>query len=504
MANRIHHVPMGTETIDERYWAAAIVHPPLDRWKSRITHVHMPHTVTEIGDMAFAFMAELVEIVIPARVQRIGENAFVGCHSLVVVRLNRDLRSIGAWAFQSCRLLTTVVIPDGVDSIGPNAFNSCVALEAVSFGSSLREIGMEAFAKCISLKTIAIPDSVVDLQYGCFRGCTMLTTVSIGRRVPAIEYDAFKGCTSLVLVTIGPSVAHIGMRAFAGCSMLPTLLLPDNVRTLGPSSFKGCVSLRTVVMPARMVAIGASAFVDSTDLRLFLRPTLYGSDPDEPDGWKQNFIDAYAPGHAWLPTSIRIWAADEVIALIGGGPFAGITTRKRLAEKHQALPRAATWDAVERLLFGSAASTMAFATAVQRLYEKDPTFPQLPPNLHDRINYFVGGWFDPTLVVGPAAPPVGGLPDVDVYTMLLRIPKVSIEDARHAARCLISRFEDRCTTYSELLDDFNSADDDGSFVDDLVGLLGWGYAPLANQIEAYLNEPPDEREHFADWALDLA
>ncbi len=66
------------------------------------------YRVTTIGDDAFLFCSDLIEITIPNSVTSIGFNAFYRCSNLSSVTIPESLIRIGGGAFSGCDNLTTV------------------------------------------------------------------------------------------------------------------------------------------------------------------------------------------------------------------------------------------------------------------------------------------------------------------------------------------------------------------------------------------------------------
>jgi hypothetical protein len=111
----------------------------------------VPHTVTSIGDFAFASCANLTSITIPNSVTAIGTWAFVYCTNLTSVKLSNSLNSIAQAAFYGCYNLASVTIPGSVTNIGSHAFFSCSGLTTVTIPNSVTSIGVYAFYNCFRL-----------------------------------------------------------------------------------------------------------------------------------------------------------------------------------------------------------------------------------------------------------------------------------------------------------------------------------------------------------------
>ena len=249
-------------------------------WRTSLTSVTIPDSVTEIGGWAFSDCS-LTSVTIPNSVTSIGNYAFDGCTSLTSVTIPDSVTSIGFHAFFYCKSLASVTIPDSVTSIGAEAFSKCTSLTSVTIGNSVTSIGDSAFSFCTSLTSITIPNSVTSIGYDAFEGCTgeliidsnalglyggKFTKLTIGNSVTSIVDSAFSFCTSLTSVTIGNSVTSIGGSAFEGCTSLASVTIPNSVTSIGNYAFQYCSSLTSVTIPNSVTSIESDAFYDCTSL----------------------------------------------------------------------------------------------------------------------------------------------------------------------------------------------------------------------------------------------
>lgn len=184
-----------------------------------ITKLTVPETVTEVGNMAFAYNYQLKSVVFEegSKLEELSSGAFIGCTSLQSAQLPASLKIIRRSAFEKCENLAVVNLPDGLESIGAAAFQNCSSLEEVVFPDKLINIGRQAFYYA-GLKKVVIPDSVRD------------TYESDGQTViPAIGYAAFHSCTQLELAVVGNGITTITEGAFGYCTSLKTLYLPASL-----------------------------------------------------------------------------------------------------------------------------------------------------------------------------------------------------------------------------------------------------------------------------------
>ena len=83
--------------------------------------VVIPDTVTKIGYAAF-YKTNITKVVIPASVTEIDEYAFANCPNLETVIFLCDLKEIAPYTFYESTALTNVQIPASVEVIGDRAF----------------------------------------------------------------------------------------------------------------------------------------------------------------------------------------------------------------------------------------------------------------------------------------------------------------------------------------------------------------------------------------------
>lgn len=265
--------------------------------------VHLPNSVTSIGDMAFNGCTGLTSPVynahvfaymppsysgaytIPDGIESIAGHAFYRCAGLTSITIPNSVKSIGNDAFYECNNLTSVCIsdlsawcnisfenyqdvthplfyaehlylngsevtdlkiPDNVSTIKNYAFYWCKGLTSVTIPNSVTSIGNSAFSGCSGLTSVTIPNSVTNIGDNAFSICTGLTSVTIPNSVISIGDYAFNGCTSLTTITIPNSITHIGGRAFIGCTGLTSVTIPNSVTSIGYAAFAGCTGLTSV------------------------------------------------------------------------------------------------------------------------------------------------------------------------------------------------------------------------------------------------------------------
>ncbi len=172
--------------------------------------------VGAVSGFAFGYCENIISIHLPDTITYLGEGAFYQCTNLSTINIPNQTTTIEHWCFDS-NSFTSINIPDSVTKIGENAFQSCYNLTTVTFGenSQLREIG-SAFSSCSSLTSITIPDSVTKIGEWAFAHCSNLATVNIEENSQLTEIGeyAFSDCLSLTSIYIPSSVTTIGKNPF--------------------------------------------------------------------------------------------------------------------------------------------------------------------------------------------------------------------------------------------------------------------------------------------------
>ncbi len=117
--------------------------------------------------MAFYCCEALTTIHIPESVTAIGDKAFYGCIALTAITVDKNNRHYDSR--ENCNAIietkrntliagcSKTIIPESVTSIGKGAFRECEALMSIHIPESVTSIGDWAFDVCDALKSIYIP-----------------------------------------------------------------------------------------------------------------------------------------------------------------------------------------------------------------------------------------------------------------------------------------------------------------------------------------------------------
>ena len=185
------------------------------------------YTVTGLGEDSFStddFDSPLYDIhhkkihsvTIPHSVTSIGEAAFAQCRGLQSLTIDDAATSIGDWAFNECLKLTTLSLGEKITTIGDYAFDDCRILNNVTIPQSVTSIGKQAFGRCYGMDSFTIKDAATSIGEYAFWDCQKLETLSLGENITTIGDDAFRSCYKLETITLPAGLASFG-NCLIGC-----------------------------------------------------------------------------------------------------------------------------------------------------------------------------------------------------------------------------------------------------------------------------------------------
>lgn len=166
------------------YEVAAIA--PRAFWRSAVTEVQIPNSVTMIGDAAFADAENLANITLPLGLKAVSRYMLAGT------------------------AVTHVALPEGVVSIGQSAFEDCSYLRTIFLPASLRYIGESAFGYCSILNEIYSDAATPPLTMGddTFEGCGNIhVMLADGATTSRYQNDAVWGNEDMFTIWIDEGLA---------------------------------------------------------------------------------------------------------------------------------------------------------------------------------------------------------------------------------------------------------------------------------------------------------
>ena len=132
----------------------------------------------------------------------IPDDALSNNPTIAVIHLPSTVTTIGNSAFYYCQQLTTVDGCENVKEIGSSAFGYCPKLSVFPFGDAIQKIDSDAFMSCSSLpETLVLPASFTTLGWtNVFNESSVRSfDLSLCTLTGEFAYNAFGKCTSLVL-----------------------------------------------------------------------------------------------------------------------------------------------------------------------------------------------------------------------------------------------------------------------------------------------------------------
>ena len=112
--------------------------------------------VTILFDKLFMGHQEITSVHIPDTVTDIGEFVFDGCTNLRYIELPSQLTCLWGYTFARCGI-EEIILPDKLTTLPPFAFKDCKNLKKVVCGSGMKKIYSWVFGGC---------DQLVELVHG--------------------------------------------------------------------------------------------------------------------------------------------------------------------------------------------------------------------------------------------------------------------------------------------------------------------------------------------------
>lgn len=281
---------------NKKYWAETVA-PERNSAESAsykvMTKLNIPSSVTNGG--------------ITYPVTTIGYSSFSGMKSLKKVHVPASVTMIGDQAFDDCAILDTVIVEPnaegryGLTSIETSAFDWCKSLRYINLPPSLNTIGDHSFAHC-ALEEITIPEKVESVGQGCFWLCQSLEKVEWNAAAD-IPKECFLACGNLQNIVISGGVQMLGESCF-GDARLTSLVLPKSVSHIVGKIFKSCVNI-----------ISLNPEPPFLDQSLSSKDDFAGSSLYVPEG----SVDVYKASYGWKKygDSIHVVTLGPVLASNG-------------------------------------------------------------------------------------------------------------------------------------------------------------------------------------------
>ena len=211
---------------------------------------------------------------------------------LSVIHLPSTVTSIGNSAFNNCPQLTVVDGCENVKEIGSDAFISCYKLSVFPFGDAIQTIESEAFYSCSSLPaTLVMPASLTTLGWSNVFNESSVASFDLSQctLTGSFAYNTFGKCTSLLLPEKGGYSLSCSALKDAN---IKELRLPSAVNSLDCDDALPTILERLYVSRTEPIGVANNAF----NILDFENCTLY-----VPIGSK----DAYSKANGWSRFTIE-------------------------------------------------------------------------------------------------------------------------------------------------------------------------------------------------------
>ncbi|MCI6427452.1 MAG: leucine-rich repeat protein [Rikenellaceae bacterium] len=241
----------------------------------------LPDDVVTIREYAFS-NSNVASVVFGNSLTTIDDYAFYGCSSLSCeLHLPSSLTSIGQRAFQNCNLTGRLILPDSLQILKEGAFisagsfngdliipegitrlcgstfflseftGSLILNNVIEFGYYTfngEEVGYD-FYSCGFSGQLVIPEGVIELTKQTFYRCNF-SSVVFPSTLKRINKDVFSGNNFSDELVFPDGFVSIGENAFSGCNGITALTFPSSMQTVGSKAFVGCFGISNITSSA--------------------------------------------------------------------------------------------------------------------------------------------------------------------------------------------------------------------------------------------------------------
>ena len=217
-----------------------------ENWLGNATTFHIPASVEQIGNRAFAYTQIKALPEMPG-LKRIGGEAFYGCKNLKKLTIPETVEYIGGGAFYGCSNIWSLTY-NAINAECERFMESNAPLEKIVIGDKVRRLPRGIFSGK-EFSEVTLPACLERIDDFAFSGCKNLATINLSDSIRYIGYDAFYGCSSLKNIHWPLRLTTIGSRAFRQTA-LETISLPEGVTSVGDGAFYVCPFAKTVYIPS--------------------------------------------------------------------------------------------------------------------------------------------------------------------------------------------------------------------------------------------------------------
>lgn len=205
-------------------------------------HVHLPETLTNIGNGAFKSCGALREVISDnSTPPTIGSNVFSGTNSALAIYVPdqsvKAYREASGWSAYADRIwpMEAMLYPV-IEFADPVVESICLA-NWDSNGSGF-----------LNIEEVK---AVTNIKMGIFENNTQI-----------ISFDELQDFVNIKKLgnASGTSISRDDTRIFYGCSNLTSITLPEGIEELGYYAFTRCTSLTSINLPQSIKKIGTACF----------------------------------------------------------------------------------------------------------------------------------------------------------------------------------------------------------------------------------------------------
>ena len=228
---------------------------------TKITSVHFPSTLEEIGPQAFYNCTSLmVELSLPESLKIIGSSAFESSAIQGNLNLPQNLESIGSSAFKRCAFLTgSLIIPEKITEIPDETFSSydsgsqrSAFSGTLTLPAGLQSIGQEAFYGSKFKGELNIPQGVTTIGSLAFFNTLFNGNLVLPSELISIGWGAFASCWRLSgEVEIPENIVSIPKLLFSDCSGIERIKFHKDIEVIESEAFKNCTGIYSIVCEAK-------------------------------------------------------------------------------------------------------------------------------------------------------------------------------------------------------------------------------------------------------------
>lgn len=238
---------------------------------SNLTEITIPASVSSIGSSLFSGCSKLKSITfLNDSYSEIPDYTFSGCSSLESFSLGSQITSLGEAAFMYTTNLLNLDIPNSVNFIGQNCFLGC-GVTSLNIPDGISSLPGAMFAGCKNLSYIKLPSNLSQLEPSMFNGARSLTAITIPDGVMTIPERCFYGCWNLANVSLPNSIKYIYRGAFSDCRVLDNVILPEGLELLDMEVFFNSY-INNIELPSTLKTIGGWCFGIGPDMRTLKLP----------------------------------------------------------------------------------------------------------------------------------------------------------------------------------------------------------------------------------------